>query len=805
MTPPSPTPTGIRSACTVALTVALLAAGPRAALAQGPLQVPGPAIEEPAGAFTGMTYVPRLPQRPGDGARQSTFVVTYNGFTPQAQAAFQMAVDIWSGIVQSSVPIRVTAYWRADLPAGVLGAAGPTMLVRDFANAPAAGTYYPVALGNALAGTDLYPASDDIVASFNANFGWYLGLDGNAGQRFDLVTIVLHELAHGLGFVGSMNYANGIGWWGAGGLPFIYDRLAINGGGQYLTDTATFPNNSAQLGAQLTSSSVYFNGSLTRSRNGNAAPVLYAPPNWVGGSSISHVDDATYPSGTLDSLMTPSVSPGEVVHEPGPIARGVLADIGWALSGASGCTYLLGTPSATVGAATATGTVAVTADPGCPWTAASNSGFIGVTAGAAGNGNGTVSFAVNANTAAPNVATPTRAGAITIAGQTFSITQTGCGFSVSPLAATFTPAGGSGALAVTASAGCSWTASAAPSYLTITSGASGIGSGTVSYALAANTAAPNAATAARTAALTAAGHVQPLAQGGCAFGISPGAEWFSGMGGAGSVVVTTSPSCPWNVSSLPAWASPGITSGLGAGTLTYTIASNAGGATRSQQAMVAGQSYTLTQLGAPVTAMVSGRRSSVPLASAAAVRWASIDMIAGRSYCAQVGSGPAATTRGTPTLVAYRADAASVLGTAGTRTCFVAPASERALLKLTQSDTSARAYRLAVDETTLWGHWFFAGGDYHAFTLLRNTTDAPIAAVITWRDTGGAVAGTASVVVPPQGIVLRNARDVVAGTPNGSVEIAHAGPPQSIVGTETMLSATSGLSFDVLLSERRAW
>src|SRR5690348_1157352 len=54
---------------------------------------------------------------------QSTNIeVTYEGFTPQAQAAFQDAVDIWEAIIQTPVTIRIHARW-VPLAAGVLGSA----------------------------------------------------------------------------------------------------------------------------------------------------------------------------------------------------------------------------------------------------------------------------------------------------------------------------------------------------------------------------------------------------------------------------------------------------------------------------------------------------------------------------------------------------------------------------------------------------------------------------------------------------------------------------------------------------------
>ena len=51
----------------------------------------------------------------------------------------------------------------------------------------------------------------DIVAQFSSAFDFYLGLDGNHGAQVNIVTILLHELAHGLGFSSFMNPGTGGG------------------------------------------------------------------------------------------------------------------------------------------------------------------------------------------------------------------------------------------------------------------------------------------------------------------------------------------------------------------------------------------------------------------------------------------------------------------------------------------------------------------------------------------------------------------------------------------------------------------
>jgi PA domain len=117
----------------------------------------------------------------------------------QRLIAFQEAAAIWGARLDSNVPIRIRAQFT-PLGVNVLGSAGPVSVVRDFPGAPLPGTWYHVALANKLAGVDLLPANDDINANFSSNFNFYLGLDNNHGAQYDLLTVLLHEFAHGLGF-----------------------------------------------------------------------------------------------------------------------------------------------------------------------------------------------------------------------------------------------------------------------------------------------------------------------------------------------------------------------------------------------------------------------------------------------------------------------------------------------------------------------------------------------------------------------------------------------------------------------------
>src|SRR4051812_28731723 len=87
---------------------------------------------------------------------------------------FQRAAEIWGGRLASSVPIQVGAKFdplTCSQSSGVLGSCGAHAYFRDFAGAPRANTYYPVALANALAGLDLDPAAVDMDATFNSELG----------------------------------------------------------------------------------------------------------------------------------------------------------------------------------------------------------------------------------------------------------------------------------------------------------------------------------------------------------------------------------------------------------------------------------------------------------------------------------------------------------------------------------------------------------------------------------------------------------------------------------------------------------
>ena len=198
------------------------------------------------------------------------------------------------------------------------------------------------------------------------------------------------------------------------------------------------------------------------------------------------------------------------------------------------CTYSIDPTSQSFGSGGGSGVVAVTAPPGCGWTAQSNDAWLSITSGSSGSGDGTVSYTV-----AANPSSVPRSGTLTIAGETFTVNQEGvsCSYSIDPTSAQAPAAGGTGAVDVTAVADCPWTAQSNDAWLSITSGSSGSGDGTVTYAVAAN---PSGAS--RNGTLTIAGETFTVVQDGLeCFALTLG---HSGSGSDPAASPPSSPGCP---------------------------------------------------------------------------------------------------------------------------------------------------------------------------------------------------------------------------------------------------------------------
>ncbi|TVR28714.1 MAG: hypothetical protein EA390_11360, partial [Balneolaceae bacterium] len=277
-------------------------------------------------------------------ARSSNFEIDYvdscgsETWPQEARTAFEYALQIWESHLQSTVPIRIRANWVSleCIPGRcTLGSAGPTRIVQLTSAEP--NTWYTIAQASAMTGQNIVDSIEDeehdIRINMNCDFNnWYFGTDANTPSGFiDFVTVVLHEVGHGIGFIGSMNANNDTqsGGYGLGqnNLPIIYDRFAEDGNGTSLLNTNSYPNPSSNLYQALTGQrgGVFFNGLDALSVNSGQRVRLFAPSEWDPGSSYAHLDQATY-SNTENALMRPSVQNAFAIHTPGPIFCGMLSD-----------------------------------------------------------------------------------------------------------------------------------------------------------------------------------------------------------------------------------------------------------------------------------------------------------------------------------------------------------------------------------------------------------------------------------------------------------------------------------------------
>jgi len=205
--------------------------------------------------------------------------------------------------------------------------------------------------------TTPFEPGPDIYAEFNpARTDLYFGTDGRTPSAYvDFESVVLHEIGHGLGLVGA-GYVNGTRGYdrlydaaGSAGPMTVFDTFTYAASPTATKPITSYVNDSSALGTALegfpnssgvATGGVYWSGTAGRVGGGGAPVRLYAPGAFQDGSSYSHLDEGTYLRGNPNALMTPALSSGEAVHDPGPIALGMLSDMGWAVPGMPGSAFV---------------------------------------------------------------------------------------------------------------------------------------------------------------------------------------------------------------------------------------------------------------------------------------------------------------------------------------------------------------------------------------------------------------------------------------------------------------------------------
>lgn len=287
----------------------------------------------------------------GEGFNDTTTAAPVGGnpgttLGEQRLQVFRYAARIWEVVIDSSVAIAVEARFDplACTPSqAVLGSAGPTTVFRNFVNAPVSNTWYPQALANSLADSDLDSGSADISATFNAdidnndnclsNTNWYYGLDGNKpAGTIELLSVMLHEIGHGLGFLTFVNMETGAL------LLSRNDAFMLDLEDHSLSPARTWDQltDAGRLASATATSYLHWVGPQVTAQAGNYTNGvnqghvrMYAPGTIRIGSSVSHFSNTVAPNELMEPFDTgPKTGPG--------LALPLLQDLGWSVTGNAG-------------------------------------------------------------------------------------------------------------------------------------------------------------------------------------------------------------------------------------------------------------------------------------------------------------------------------------------------------------------------------------------------------------------------------------------------------------------------------------
>lgn len=269
----------------------------------------------------------------------------------QAKDAFEFAMAIWADHVNSDIPIKVRANWT-ELDDNTLASATPGRVLKlPDSNYGLPDTWYAISQISAIAKQPYRDQLDEVDYDIDMDVqctrdDWYFGTDANVPSgRYDFVTVILHEIGHGLGFLGGLSAeeeTETAEW--AFDTPIIYDRFTVDGNDTHLIETSTYPNPSQELYEALVGEEggVFFDGeNANNSLNGFGVfhrAKLFTPNPYRQGSSYSHVDLNTF-NRTVNALMVPNIASAFAVHSPGPLMCGIFSDMGWPLG--EGCLDLI--------------------------------------------------------------------------------------------------------------------------------------------------------------------------------------------------------------------------------------------------------------------------------------------------------------------------------------------------------------------------------------------------------------------------------------------------------------------------------
>lgn len=243
-----------------------------------------------------------------------------NTATTLGQARLNVIAEagrIWGLRFNSAQTVVVEAQMKADTcttTSATLASAGP---VTFFTTSSAPNVLVPAALADAMNGANINNRND-IRLSINSNVGngsgclngrsFYLGLDHNPGGNVDLLNVLLHEFAHGLGFVSITDSAGVTPV--AGKFTSYEQRVFSEATGKFWPEMT----DGERAAASTASGVLVYNGpavnvqlsayTLSTGLSAGGHLRLYAPSTYNSGASVSHWDTVANPNLLMEPFVT---------------------------------------------------------------------------------------------------------------------------------------------------------------------------------------------------------------------------------------------------------------------------------------------------------------------------------------------------------------------------------------------------------------------------------------------------------------------------------------------------------------------
>jgi hypothetical protein len=343
--------------------------------------------------------------------------------------------------------------------------------------------------------------------------------------------------------------------------------------------------------------------------SGSIALTTSSNCNWTVASGAPWLTITSSPSGSGRSTITYQYASN--ANSPARVATITAGEATFTLQQESGCVYTISPPSASVGAAGGDVVFTITTSPPCPWSATAPPSWLTFVSPTSGTGSGSITLSAAANQG------PSRDAGVYINGTYHNVHQaSGCTYFTQPTSVAMPASGGEGVISITASSDCAWSSSTSTSWIQLTAGLSGQGSGTTAY-----TVLPNNTGSARTGTMVVAGNVVTVRQSAdnCVYEFSP--LWASYTAAAATGTVTVTSACAWEAFVESGSAFLKIISTTPT-TLTYSVAANTVGTGRSGTIRIAGRAINITQNASSVP--IFSLTATATSTSTASLTWAAV-------------------------------------------------------------------------------------------------------------------------------------------------------------------------------------